>query len=79
MPDAHTPVQTEEEFHRARTRRSTAAAVAAATLGIGVPAFAGPVAHAEELAPDLVVSTLPAASSPTRARRPRTASPSGSG
>ncbi|WP_037814605.1 LPXTG cell wall anchor domain-containing protein [Streptomyces sp. NRRL S-1022] len=42
--------------------RSTAAAVAAAAIGIGVAALAVPVAHAEELAPDLVVSTLPTAS-----------------
>ncbi|MFF8726971.1 hypothetical protein ACF073_10825 [Streptomyces sp. NPDC015171] len=42
--------------------RSTAAAVAAAAIGIGVPAFAAPVAHAEDAAPDLVVSTLPGAS-----------------
>ncbi|MET9452268.1 hypothetical protein [Streptomyces cinerochromogenes] len=42
--------------------RSTAAAVAAAAIGIGVPVLAVPVAHAEELAPDLVISTLPAAS-----------------
>ncbi|QTE02878.1 hypothetical protein [Streptomyces cyanogenus] len=43
--------------------RSTAAAVAAAAIGIGVPALAVPVAHAEEVAaPDLVISTLPTAS-----------------
>ncbi|GGW14118.1 hypothetical protein GCM10018980_13780 [Streptomyces capoamus] len=42
--------------------RSTAAAAAAAAIGIGVPALAVPVAHAEELAPDLVISTLPTAS-----------------
>ncbi|UFR06610.1 hypothetical protein KBP30_37955 [Streptomyces sp. Go40/10] len=42
--------------------RSTAAALAATAIGIGVPVLAVPVAHAEELAPDLVISTLPAAS-----------------
>ncbi|MEU6670375.1 hypothetical protein [Streptomyces sp. NPDC046727] len=42
--------------------RSTAAAVAAAAIGIGIPAFAVPVAHADDLAPDLVISALPAAS-----------------
>ncbi|MES9524470.1 hypothetical protein [Streptomyces capoamus] len=42
--------------------RSTAAAAAAAAIGIGVPALAVPVAHAEALAPDLVISTLPTAS-----------------
>ncbi|WP_225823598.1 hypothetical protein [Streptomyces naphthomycinicus] len=42
--------------------RSTAAAVAAAAIGIGIPAFAVPVAHADDLAADLVISTLPTAS-----------------
>ncbi|AYN43417.1 LPXTG cell wall anchor domain-containing protein [Streptomyces dangxiongensis] len=34
----------------------------AAAIGIGVPALAVPLAHADDLAPDLVVSALPAAS-----------------
>ncbi|MDO0924421.1 hypothetical protein QQY24_02940 [Streptomyces sp. TG1A-8] len=38
-----------------------AAAVAAAAIGIGVPALAAPAAHAEDTAPDLVVSSLPSA------------------
>ncbi|WEO99402.1 hypothetical protein A6P39_038170 [Streptomyces sp. FXJ1.172] len=41
--------------------RPTAACVAAAAIGVGVPVFAVPVAHADELAPDLVVSALPSA------------------
>ncbi|MFF9091389.1 LPXTG cell wall anchor domain-containing protein [Streptomyces sp. NPDC014991] len=39
-----------------------AAAAMAAAIGIGVPALAVPLAHADDLAPDLVVSALPAAS-----------------
>ncbi|MFB0617726.1 CARDB domain-containing protein [Streptomyces sp. AGS-58] len=39
-----------------------AAAVMAAAIAIGVPALAAPLAHADDLAPDLVVSSLPAAS-----------------
>ncbi|MFB7511232.1 hypothetical protein [Streptomyces broussonetiae] len=41
--------------------RPTAACVAAAAIGIGVPVFAVPVAHADEASPDLVVSALPSA------------------
>ncbi|MEU8473033.1 hypothetical protein AB0F30_35015 [Streptomyces sp. NPDC029006] len=39
-----------------------AAAAMAAAIAIGVPALAAPLAHADDLAPDLVVSTLPAVS-----------------
>ncbi|MFJ7147179.1 hypothetical protein ACIQVT_03115 [Streptomyces sp. NPDC100445] len=39
-----------------------AAAAMAAAIGIGVPALAVPLAHADDLAPDLVVSALPTAS-----------------
>ncbi|MEU0256472.1 hypothetical protein ABZ299_29225 [Streptomyces sp. NPDC006184] len=39
-----------------------AAAAMTAAIAIGVPALAAPLAHADDLAPDLVVSTLPAAS-----------------
>ncbi|MCS0604899.1 hypothetical protein NX794_27330 [Streptomyces sp. LP11] len=42
--------------------RPAAAAVAAAAIGIAVPALTAPVAHAGELGPDLVISTLPVAS-----------------
>ncbi|MBY8340972.1 hypothetical protein JYK17_13115 [Streptomyces sp. KC 17012] len=35
--------------------------VAAGVIGVGVPAMSAPVAHADEAAPDLVVSALPAA------------------
>ncbi|WP_031161317.1 hypothetical protein [Streptomyces durhamensis] len=41
--------------------RPAATCVAAAAIGIGLPVLAAPLAHAEEPAPDLVVSTLPTA------------------
>jgi hypothetical protein len=55
------PCTTEESPIVRPALRPAAACVAAAAIGIGFPVFAAPVAHAEDPAPDLVVSTLPTA------------------
>lgn len=57
----NTPCASEERPIVRSALRPAATCVAAAAIGIGVPVLAAPVAHAEDPAPDLVVSTLPTA------------------